>query len=81
MLGPRLKWLFDNKHLPEALRELSLCIKEDGNDGAHVGSLSKSDAEDVLDFSASLLERLYTEPEQLRIAKERRDKRCIPQKA
>ena len=40
-LGLRLPWLFDNGILPEALRELSSCIKDDGNDGAHEGSLNK----------------------------------------
>ena len=74
-LGLRLPWLFDRNLLPEALRELSSCIKEDGNDGAHEGSLQKEDAEDLLDFTTALLERLYTEPERLRLAKERREAR------
>jgi hypothetical protein len=77
-LGLRLPWLFDNGILPEALRELSTCIKEDGNDGGHVGTLEKRDAEDLLDFTTALLERLYTEPERLRIAKERRVARRAP---
>jgi hypothetical protein len=71
-LGLRLPWLLDNGVLPEALRELSACIKDDGNDGAHEGSLSEQDAEDLLDFTFSLLERLYTEPARIRIANERR---------
>jgi hypothetical protein len=74
-LGLRLPWLFEHKHLPEALQELSHCVKEDGNDGAHAGSLQKKDAEDLLDFAVALLERLYTEPERLRLARERRDAR------
>ena len=74
-LGLRLPWLFDNDVLPEALRELSGCIKDDGNDGAHEGTLSEEDAEDLLDFTSVLLERIYTEPERLRFAKERREKR------
>lgn len=74
-LGLRLPWLFDHHLLPESLRELSSCIKEDGNDGAHEGSLEKEDAEDLLDFTTTLLERLYTEPERLRLAKERREQR------
>jgi Domain of unknown function (DUF4145) len=32
-LGLRLPWLFDNRLLPEGLRALSACIREDGNDG------------------------------------------------
>jgi hypothetical protein len=71
-LGLRLPWLFDNGHLPEALRGLSSCIKDDGNDGAHAGTLTRAEAEDLLDFSTALLERLYTEPERLRLAEERR---------
>ena len=74
-LGLRLPWLFDHNLLPGSLRELSTCIKEDGNDGAHDGTLKEEDAEDVLDFTVALLERLYTEPERLRVARERRDKR------
>jgi len=74
-LGLRLPWLFDNGLLPEALRDLSSCIKEDGNDGAHAGTLTRHDADDLLDFTVSLLERLYTEPERLRIAQERRKSR------
>jgi hypothetical protein len=74
-LGLRLPWLFEQRLLPEALSELSSCIKEDGNDGAHEGSLKKEDAEDLLDFTVALLERMYTEPERLRLAKERRDQR------
>jgi len=71
-LGLRLPWLFDNGKLPEALRELSTCVKDDGNDGAHEGTLKKEDAEDLLDFTYALLERIYTEPKRLEVAKERR---------
>lgn len=74
-LSARLKWLFDHNILPENLRELSSCIREDGNDGAHAGTLSKEDAEDVADFTFALLERLYSEPERLRLAQERRIER------
>lgn len=74
-LGFRLPWLFGNGYLPVALQELSSCVKEDGNDGAHDGTLEKEDAEDLLDFTFALLERLYTEPERLRLAKERREAR------
>ena len=74
-LGLRLPWLFDNGLLPEASRELSVAVKDDGNDGAHEGTLTKADAEDLLDFAVSLLERMYTEPKQLEIAKARRVER------
>ncbi|MGH6920172.1 MAG: DUF4145 domain-containing protein [Geminicoccaceae bacterium] len=71
-LGLRLQWLFERGYLPSDLRELSTCIREDGNDGAHAGTLTKQDAEDLLDFTRALLERLYTEPQRLRLAEERR---------
>lgn len=74
-LGLRLPWLFDNGHLPEELRELSHCVKEDGNDGAHRGTLTAEDAADLLDFTVELLKRIYTEPERLRLAEERRKQR------
>ena len=74
-LGLRLPWLFAQGLLPVAVQELSACIKEDGNDGAHVGSLTQADAEDLMDFTIALLERLYTEPERLRLAQARRDSR------
>lgn len=74
-LGLRLRWLFDNDHLPENLRELARCIHQDGNDGAHTGMLTKADAEDLLDFTNVLLERLYTEPKRLELADKRRKAR------
>jgi hypothetical protein len=77
-LGRRLPWLFDNGRLPEALRDLSLCIKDDGNDGAHRGTLTKADAEDLLDFTEALLERMYTEPKRIEEAKARRAARRGP---
>ena len=71
-LGLRLPWMFDNHILPEALRDLSTCIKDDGNDGAHQGTLTKTDAADILDFTYVLLERIYTEPVRIQKANERR---------
>jgi hypothetical protein len=79
-LGLRIPWLFQSGLLPEALKDLSACIKEDGNDGAHAGNLSEADAADLLDFSGALLERIYTVPERLSIAKQRRDQRRLPAK-
>jgi hypothetical protein len=74
-LGLRLPWLFDNNRLPSDLRDLSTSLKEDGNDGAHKGTLSAAEAADLLDFTTSLLERLYTEPERVKAARARRDAR------
>ena len=56
-LGLRLAWMFDKGILPTALREIAKCIREDANDGAHVGNLTKAEAEDLIDFTVMLLER------------------------
>ncbi len=64
-LGPRLKWLFANNVLPDDLEELSTCIHEDRNDG----TLEKADALALRDFATALLDRIYTQPERLRLAK------------
>ncbi len=69
LLGNRLKWLFENRLLEEHLKDLAGCIKEDGNDGAHQGTLEKKDAEDIQDFVFELLERLYTLPKRLALKK------------
>lgn len=74
-LGLTLEWLFDNNLLPEAIRDLASCVKDDGNDGAHQGTISKEDAEDISEFAFVLLERLYTEPKRLELAKVRRTER------
>jgi hypothetical protein len=74
-LGLRLPWLFDNGLLPLDLRDLSTSVKEEGNEGAHIGSLTDADAEDILDFTVALLERMYTEPERIRLAADRRAQR------
>ena len=74
-LGLRLPWLFNNGLLPRELEQLSRCIREDGNDGAHAGTLTKEDALDLQDFSVALLERVFTEPGRLKLAEERRAER------
>lgn len=78
-LGKRLPWLFDNGRLPTELRALSDCVREDGNDGAHRGSLTAADAQDLEDFAVALLERLFTEPARLAEAATRRAARRQPQ--
>jgi hypothetical protein len=77
-LGLRLPWLFSRGLLPEALGDLSTCIREDGNDGAHQGTMRVEDAEDIKDFTVMLLERMYTEPKKLEINAERRAARRNP---
>ena len=74
-LGPRLQWLFDNRPHLKDLRDLSICIKDDGNDGAHEGTLSKADAENTLGFTIRLLERIYTEPKKVEITKQQQELR------
>jgi Domain of unknown function (DUF4145) len=75
-LGLRLPWLFANGKLPAELHDLSIVIKDDGNDGAHKGTLTKAEAGDLLDFTMALLERLFTEPKKL--ARERQQQRRSP---
>ncbi len=74
-LGLRLPWLFDNQRLDSSLRDLSSCIKEGGNDGVHDGNLCRDDAEDLLEFTYILLERIFSESEKIKLAKERRTSR------
>ena len=71
----RLKWLFETGKLPLILHSLADCIREDGNDGAHVGNLEKEDAEDLLDFTTQLLEQLYTSPKKVELSNARRVER------
>lgn len=71
-LASRLSWLIDQQLVPLSLKELSTCIKDDGNDGAHDGNLTKREAEDLHDFTDILLYQIYTVPKQLEIATQRR---------
>jgi hypothetical protein len=77
-LGLRLPWPIKNGFLPKDLEELSKCIREDGNDGAHAGALTSEDAADLQDFTTALLERIFTEPARLKAAQNRRDERRRP---
>lgn len=74
-LGLRLDWLFNTNRLPEAFRELSTAVKDDGNDGAHDGTLTQEEGEDLMDFAYALLDRLYSEPARLKASKLRREAR------
>ena len=78
-LGLRMGWLFANSSLPKDLQNLADCIREDGNDGAHDASLSEQDANDLSDFIFELLRRIFTEPEKLKLAEDRRAARRAPQ--
>lgn len=74
-LANRLAWLFEVGKLPPGLEDLADCVREDGNDGAHDGTLTPEDAADLIDFTTALLERVYTEPARLELAKARRIER------
>lgn len=74
-LAFRLDFLFDQKVLDPSLRDLADSVRHDGNDGAHDGTLTEADAADLVDFTQLLLERIYTEPARITLAKARRDER------
>lgn len=71
----RLNWLFDTGCISTSLRELSHCIREDGNDAVHDGSVADAEAADLQDFTLHLLENVYTAPERLKLAAARRVER------
>jgi hypothetical protein len=77
-LAPRLEWLFTTGRLPPELHDLAHCVREDGNDGAHAGTLTKADAEDLLDFTTELLISIFTRPARLKEAAARRVDRRKP---
>ena len=70
-LARRLKWLFENGKLPERLKDLASVVKDDGNDGAHSGTVDAETAEDLVEFTERLLTQMYTEPARIDIAKKR----------
>ena len=74
-LGLRMNWLFENELLSNDLKDLAECVQQDGNDGSHDGSLNRIDAEDLKDFCYALVARVYTEPQKLELAKQRRANR------
>ncbi len=77
-LGLRLPWLLARSAIPKDLASLATVVKSGGDDGAHIGGLTREDAYDLLDFTALLLERLYTEPERVKRAAERHRQRRNP---
>lgn len=68
----RLEWLRTKGLVPADLWSLADCVREDGNDAAHDGTLTADEAADIADFTEALLLRLYTEPARIRAAKTRR---------
>ena len=70
-LASRLDWLFEKGILSKALKSLSSVVRNDGNDGAHDGTLDQETAEDLIAFTERILVQTYTEPAKVRIAVER----------
>lgn len=73
VLAKRLEWLFKEGRLPRDLERLAECVRHDGNDAAHDGTLTKIEAGDLLDFTVELLKRVFTEPGRLAAAEQRRE--------
>lgn len=72
----RLDWLFEKNLLSPALKDLSSCIHEDGNDAAHdADGIRQAEAEDLADFTESALKTLFTVPGQIAENRKRRDER------
>ena len=74
-LFKRLQWLCDEKQFAPGLRDLAAVVRQDGNDGAHDGTLDKESVEDMAAFADRFLTQLYTEPARVAQAMERRGKR------
>lgn len=74
----RINWLIENKIIETEIKGLADCIREDGNDGVHDANLIEEDALDLKDFAVEMFERLYTTPQRLKLADERRKKRRTP---
>ena len=70
-LAHRLKWLVENESLPTGLNDYASVVKDDGNAGAHEGTVDEATAEDLVDFTERLLVLMYTEPARITAAKKR----------
>lgn len=74
-LKHRLDWLLEQGIIPASLADLVHGIREDGNDGAHDGTLTEVESNDLLDFAVLFLKRFFTEPAAIEEAKKLRIKR------
>jgi hypothetical protein len=75
-LALRLSWLFERGKLPEGIKDLAECVREDGNDAAHnAQGITSLEAADLQDFTFLVLETLYTIPGQIAENKRRRAQR------
>lgn len=75
ILHQRLEYLFGQNIIPNRLKDLSSCIKDDGNDAAHDGNIDRDTAEDMLIFTTNLLEEIYTSNYKIQNATQRRSER------
>jgi hypothetical protein len=72
----RLDWLFERQLLDPALREISSCIHQDGNDAAHsLAGIGREEATDLADFTTLALRTMFTLPGQIDENKRRRQER------
>lgn len=74
-LYERINYLIEKQIIPSDLKDFSHNIRLDGNDAAHDGTTSIGEANDLIDFTILLLERVYTNKEKLRLAEIRRKER------
>lgn len=72
VLAKRVEWLFEQKLLPSVLKPLAKALRENANDGAHDGTLTMHDANDLYDFSEALMYEIYTVPGQIVAINQRR---------
>jgi hypothetical protein len=70
-LYDRLAWLFEQNILQPDLQQLAETIRIHGNDGAHDGTCTADDATDLIEFTSALLERCFTLPARVELAKAR----------
>ncbi|MBL3677667.1 MAG: DUF4145 domain-containing protein [Alphaproteobacteria bacterium] len=74
-LDKRLGYLFSQNIIDRRLEATAHNIRLDGNDGAHDGTLSTEDAEDLCDFTYQVLETVYTHPCRIEEMEKRREAR------
>lgn len=74
-LADRITWLIDKRHVPARLKGFAHEVRLSGNDGAHDGSLSIADVQDLYDFSDAYLREMHTAPGQLAEVEARRKAR------
>lgn len=61
-LFKRLQWLCDEKQFAPGLRDLAAVVRQDGNDGAHDGTLDKDSVEDMAAFADRFLTQCSRPP-------------------